>query len=128
MKWLVLVLAWPAMGLADDPQATAPVEYGSPETLRAAICDLMADFGPRYPSGDALLRQLDLIEKQMSADADGNRAAFRRLQREALIANPLVSGALSRAFEAMSASSNSLRLACAQHPASVIGPGFRPGS
>ena len=33
-----------------------------------------------------------------------------------------------RAFEAMSASSNSLRLACAQHPASVIGPGFRSGA
>ncbi|SEF12754.1 hypothetical protein SAMN05444161_8821 [Rhizobiales bacterium GAS191] len=33
-----------------------------------------------------------------------------------------------RAFAAMSASSNSLRLACAQHGASVIGPGFRSGS
>jgi hypothetical protein len=32
---------------------------------------------------------------------------------------------LARAFDAMSASSNSLRLACAQHGASVIGPGAR---
>jgi len=40
----------------------------------------------------------------------------------------IVIGFWLRAFEAMSASSNSLRLACAQHPASVIGPGFRSGS
>jgi hypothetical protein len=40
----------------------------------------------------------------------------------------IVVGFRLRAFEAMSASSNSLRLACAQHPASVIGPGFRSGS
>ncbi len=37
----------------------------------------------------------------------------------------IAAGFLSRAFAAMSASSNSLRLAWAQHPASVIGPGFR---
>jgi hypothetical protein len=35
--------------------------------------------------------------------------------------------ALPRAFEAMSASSKNLRLACAQHAASVIGPCDRPG-
>jgi hypothetical protein len=39
-----------------------------------------------------------------------------------------VVGFCLRAFAAMSASSNSLRLACAQHPASVIGPGFRSGA
>src|SRR5882724_8668329 len=33
---------------------------------------------------------------------------------------------LLRALEATSASSNSLRRACAQHAASVIGPGLRP--
>jgi hypothetical protein len=37
----------------------------------------------------------------------------------------IVLGLPLRAFEAMSASSNSLRRACAQQPASVIGPGFR---
>jgi hypothetical protein len=39
----------------------------------------------------------------------------------------IVVGFPLRAFETMSASSNSLRLACAQHPASVITPGFRSG-
>ena len=37
----------------------------------------------------------------------------------------IVLGLPLRAFDAMSASSNSLRRACAQQPASVIGPGFR---
>ena len=66
---------------------------GSPATLRAAIRDLMSDFGPRYPSGDEFLRRLDAIEKQMAAGADSGRAAFALLQREALAASPLLSGA-----------------------------------
>jgi hypothetical protein len=37
----------------------------------------------------------------------------------------IVGGFPLRAFAAMSASSNSLRRACAQQPASVIGPPFR---
>ncbi|MHB8973600.1 MAG: HzsA-related protein [Pirellulaceae bacterium] len=93
MKWLVLVLAFPSAALADDAQGDAFADRGTPATLRAAIRDLMADFGPRYPSGDAFLRRLDLVEQQMSADMDAARAAFGQLQREALIANPLVSEA-----------------------------------
>jgi hypothetical protein len=40
----------------------------------------------------------------------------------------IVVGFPLRAFEAMSASSNSLRRACAQQPASVIAPPFRSGA
>jgi hypothetical protein len=40
----------------------------------------------------------------------------------------IVVGFPLRAFEAMSASSNSLRLACAQQPASVISPPLRSGA
>ncbi|MBI5818362.1 MAG: hypothetical protein HZA88_05195, partial [Verrucomicrobia bacterium] len=93
MKWLVLTLALPAVALADRPQASVFADRGSPATLRAAIRDLVADFGPRYPSGDEFLRRLDQIEKQMSSDTNSVRVAFSQLQREALIANPLVNGA-----------------------------------
>jgi hypothetical protein len=58
--------------------------------LRAAICDLIGDFGSRYPSGEEFLRRLDAIDQQMASDADAARAAFEQLQRAALIANPLV--------------------------------------
>jgi hypothetical protein len=37
----------------------------------------------------------------------------------------MMADVLPRAFEATSASSKNLRLACAQHGASVIGPGWR---
>jgi hypothetical protein len=40
----------------------------------------------------------------------------------------IVVGFPLRAFAAMSASSNSLRRACAQQPASVIGPPLRSGA
>ena len=65
---------------------------GSPVTLRAAIGDLIADFGPQYPAGEEYLRRLDAIEQQMAAESDLARAAFVELQREALVANPLVRG------------------------------------
>lgn len=89
----VCCVALASLALADRPQATVFADRGSPATLRAAIGDLVAEFGPRYPSGNEFLRRLDRIEKQMSAGTDSARAAFGQLQREALIANPLVSGA-----------------------------------
>ena len=56
---------------------------GSPATLRAAIHDLVTTFGPRYPQGAEFLKRLDAC---VSAQE------FAALQREALVANPLVSG------------------------------------
>jgi hypothetical protein len=93
MKWLVLALAFPSAARVDDTPGDAFADCGSPATLRAAIGDLMADFGPSYPAGDAFLRRLDLIDEQMSSGTDSVRAAFGQLRREALIANPLVRGA-----------------------------------
>jgi hypothetical protein len=52
------------------------------ESLRLAIEDLIQTFGDRYPDGQAYLNRL------RSVDEEG----FTELQREALIANPLVSG------------------------------------
>ena len=69
---------------------------GSPETLRAAVADLAATFGERYPRAKEYLARLDEIERRLKG-ADGEAkdkvfSEFLALQREALLANPLVSG------------------------------------
>lgn len=69
---------------------------GSPESSRAAITDLSATFGQRYPKADELLRKLDAIEERMKAstpDTPAGKAThdeFLALQRRALLANPLI--------------------------------------
>ncbi len=77
-----------------EPHSPLQVDQcsGSPATLRAAIRDLIADFGPKYPAGEEYLRRLDAIEQQMATGSDLDQAAFGELQREALVANPLVRG------------------------------------
>ena len=72
-------------------------QSGSPEALRAAIKDLSATFGPRYPKADELLGKLDDIEKRMkavlAADTPTGKALkdeLLALQRQALLANPLI--------------------------------------
>ena len=68
---------------------------GSPETLRSAVADLTARFGPRYPKAGEVLAKLPDIERRLaSADESARgkaRGEFEALQREALLANPLVS-------------------------------------
>jgi len=66
-------------------------------SLRAAIADLQETFGDAYPGGEAYVRRLETVEAQVQAATDA--AALRQaeedllaLQRDALIANPLVSG------------------------------------
>jgi hypothetical protein len=93
MNWLIVVLALPAAAFVANPVASAPPSGGSPATLRAAIADLQAAFGPRYPSGSEFLRRLERIEKQIQLGLDSGRAAFAELQRAALVENPMVSGA-----------------------------------
>lgn len=60
------------------------ISTGDEETLRLAIEDLIASFGDRYPQGRAFLSSLAAI------DARRDREAFESLQREALLANPLI--------------------------------------
>ena len=68
----------------------------SPEhcaSLRAAVEDLVATFGERYPRGREFLSRLNGLEPRLRESSDLEaRGAFAALQREALIANPLVSG------------------------------------
>ena len=81
-----------------DPRSRGGAPAFNPaavSALRAAIEDLSATFGVRYPDGKSYLARLDELDKAL--DAGGEAAAestekFQELQREALVANPLVSG------------------------------------
>ena len=78
------------------PVALGRHSPGEIESLRSAIEDLTATFGERYLRGREYLTSLRDIERRRSmagqADIAGIEAEFARLRREALIANPLVSG------------------------------------
>lgn len=98
--WIALAVPPPAEAAsASAPAAapprgsgTGPLQVRTPECtvsapgLRDAILDLQSRFGPRYPQADTFLRRLETLEA--SRDAAGLAA----LAREALVANPLVSG------------------------------------
>ena len=80
-----------AKGRADSVSAAFSAEQ--PAGLRSAVEDLMATFRGRYPRGSEFLARLREIEPRLRASADLEaRTEFAALQREALIANPLVSG------------------------------------
>ena len=87
--WIATLLAMSSLAFAASPARPAaklppPLPSpGNPATLRAAINDLVATFGPRYPRGAEFLKRLD---------AGVSGPEFAALQREALTANPLVSG------------------------------------
>jgi len=65
-------------------------------SLRLAILDLVETFGRRYPKGEEFLARLDDLEGRFrSAPPEALKklnSELQALQREALIANPLVSG------------------------------------
>ncbi|HEY3323204.1 MAG TPA: SUMF1/EgtB/PvdO family nonheme iron enzyme [Planctomycetota bacterium] len=68
----------------------APVT-ATPASLRLAVRDLMDTHGARYPNGAKYLAQLDEIEKALQGkDKAPAQAALATLQREALLANPLL--------------------------------------
>jgi hypothetical protein len=71
-------------------------EFAGGQAVRRAIRDLSDSFGERYPMGQKYLAALDRIESQVHA-ATGHRMTelqrqFETLRREALLANPLLSG------------------------------------
>ena len=86
----------------DPPQARA-AELAGGQALRLAVNDLIATFAGRYPQGQQYLAQLDRIESGLKAaasrgggatgdSADEFQQQFENLRREALLANPLLSG------------------------------------
>jgi len=84
------VLAEPAAGRRSVP----PKERGV--ALQAAIEDLITTFGDQYPKGRDYLTRLSNLKRRMNEAGQTViaeiEAEFADLQREALIANPLVSG------------------------------------
>ncbi len=70
---------------APKPLASRPVGV---QALRLAIDDLVTTFGERYPNGRRFLARLEEIEQLSGSEKTEKLAA---LQREALIANPLLS-------------------------------------
>ena len=74
--------------------ATEPAVPNTPASLRAAITDLASTFGDRYPLSREYLARLNEIQRRLNMpDANAQLAAageFERLQRRALIDNPLV--------------------------------------
>ena len=86
LRWLLLFLMLPLLtGVA-----------GEVANLRLAIEDLRTSFGGRYANGDDFLARLKALEPGIASQSTNEsvlaRAEFVRLQREALLANPLVSG------------------------------------
>jgi len=77
-----------ALAGADAPGHT---EYAA---LRAAIQDLTASFPGQYPRGGEFLDALNALEQRLTAGAPApaDVDAFVQLRRDALTANPLVSG------------------------------------
>ncbi len=80
-----------------DPATTAGLpSQRQIAALRLAVEDLIRTFADRYPKGREFLERLDRIEKQV-AEGKPQRPTeladqFDSLRREALTANPLVSG------------------------------------
>ena len=79
---IVIVVITTAVSFADKEYFSDETFKSNIESLRLAIDDLMQTFGDQYPDGQFYLDQLESI------DEDG----FEALQREALLANPLISG------------------------------------
>lgn len=85
---MLLASPGPVRATADQP---APAE--TRQHLRAAIADLIVTFGERYPQGREYLARLDALDQRWKDASDREGAqTFSALQREALAANPLVSG------------------------------------
>lgn len=81
MKFTLLLLTFALAWSLPKAQAT-PV----PQALHSAIEHLRATYGTRYPRAEEFLERLAALEKAP------DEAKLSTLQREALLANPLVSG------------------------------------
>jgi len=83
------------LGLAAARPSRA-ADLAGADPLQAAIEDLQATFGGRYPGGPRYLARLGRLRREAQAASDRQaeelQAEFDALKREALIANPLVSG------------------------------------
>ena len=92
---LVLLVCFAALTASLDGQTDPAGTITGAAALRAAIEDLATTFGPRYSTAPDFLAQLDDLERRARStppdQIDAILADFAVLQREALVANPLVS-------------------------------------
>lgn len=82
---ITMVTGFGFMAMAAKNVMVAKDDPGDIESLRAAINNLADTFGSKYPKDEEYLERLEKIQ-------DSNSREFLDLQKEALIANPLVSG------------------------------------
>ncbi len=93
--WIVafLTTAWRLAAAVPEGRAA---ELAGAESLRAAVRDLQATFADHYPAGPGFLARLDgLVARAQHArghELGRVQAEMETLRREALVANPLVSG------------------------------------
>ncbi|MCE5327233.1 MAG: hypothetical protein LLG01_12565 [Planctomycetaceae bacterium] len=97
----ILVLTAAGVAYSRGKRGPAPMPVAVPSdgavvvSLRAAVEDLGAAFGEGYPRGKEFLARLGEVEKRLTAGDEPARAKAKHdlaaLQREALVANPLVS-------------------------------------
>ena len=88
----------PALRALTPPKPAEPPRQlpssGNPASLRAAVLDLVATFGERYPLGAAFTAELARLEPGLetgtAAERQAARVAFEALQKRALVANPMV--------------------------------------
>ena len=90
-KVVVKPLPRPAAPPPAQPYVAAGASEKAIEALELAIRDLIATFGERYPEGQGFLARLEAIKAASNATpGEELDAAFRKLQRQALLANPLL--------------------------------------
>jgi len=98
LRWRMPFCAGALLALFVQPPEVrgAEVAAESVEALRRVVEDLVGTFGGRYPAGAEYLARLERLERRAREPggntADALRTEFDALRREALIANPLVSG------------------------------------
>ncbi|MCY2989003.1 MAG: hypothetical protein NTY19_14195 [Planctomycetota bacterium] len=90
----VIRIAFSSAGFLVAMQVSAAERAVPPDPLRAAIEDLTATFGARYPHGAEYLARFERIQQELQP-ATGEQAArltaeLEQLRREALLANPLL--------------------------------------
>jgi hypothetical protein len=90
MRCALVALLLAVTGFAPDRPLCAGELRGA-ESLRAAIEDLIATFGDRYPAGPAYLKRLEqLVATPAALRAAALQEQLDQLARESLLANPLL--------------------------------------
>ena len=86
---LSAMIALLAVSIVGMPTFAAPPKQINVQSLRLAVEDLQRTYGAKYP-GEKYLKQIDEIERALTAGEEDLVEKFNRLRDEALLANPLL--------------------------------------